>query len=58
MEYSPDGFSVTKARNNNTSYCKDELYELQRGHLQAKGGGDEAPCSTPQAYIGKSWRLR
>jgi hypothetical protein len=26
--------------------------------LQAKGGGDEAPCSTPQAYIGKSWRLR
>jgi hypothetical protein len=26
--------------------------------LQAMGGGDDAPGSTPHAYIGKSWRLR
>jgi hypothetical protein len=51
------GFSVTKAKNNNTSYCRDELYEPQRGHLQAMGRGDEAPDSTPHAYIGNSWRL-
>ena len=51
------GFSVTKARNNNTSYYRGELYELQGGHLQAMGGSDEAPGGTPHAYIGKSWRL-
>ena len=50
------GFSVTKARNNNTSYCRGELYELQGGHLQAMGGSDEASGGTPHAYIGKSRR--
>ena len=51
------GFSVTKARNNNTSYYRGELYELQGGHLQATVGSDEAPGSTPHGYIGKSSRL-
>jgi hypothetical protein len=60
-------FSATKARNNNTSYCGERAsasngkmkgcYELQGKHLQAMGGGDDAPSSTPHAYIGKSQRL-
>ena len=49
--------SVTKASNNNISYCRGELYELQGGHLQATVGSDEAPGSTPHGYIGKSLRL-
>ena len=51
------GFSVTKARNNNTSYYRGELYELQGGHLQAMAGSNEAPGGTPHADIDKSWRL-
>jgi hypothetical protein len=42
------GFSVTKAKNNNTSYCRDELYEPQRGHMKVIRGGEEAPGSTPR----------
>ena len=49
--------SVTKASNNNRSYCRGELYELQGGHLQATVGSDEAPGSTPHGYIAKSSRL-
>jgi len=49
--------SVTKASNNNRSYCRGELYELQGGHLQATVESDEASGSTPHGYIGKSSRL-
>jgi hypothetical protein len=58
------GFSAIKVRNNNTSYYGERApasngkmkgcYELQGRHLQAMGGGDDAPGSIPHAYISKS----